>query len=271
MLHFNARKNNQGFTLIETLIILMISGILAALVTPSFQAMNNRGKITNAFNQTRGALQEVQMQAIRRSKPCTVALITGNSPKLISSCFVSADSMITASAIANGGATSISVNALPIAIPQGINVRFSGGTVATLTSDAAAGATSLSVSPLSVPPTLGKLESGEFVGVRTLQDNVTIATDIGQPIPPSTPPNTSIIFDYKGQVTTTDNPNLNTGTNFNTGTIVLSSSTRSAMQKCLVVSTPLGLMQAGNYNYTGSTTPTPADITSINCAVPLRK
>ena len=76
MLLSNARKNNQGFTLIETLTILVIIGILSAIAAPSFLGLLNRGKVSSNLNELQGALQEAQREAMRRSKPCTVELNT---------------------------------------------------------------------------------------------------------------------------------------------------------------------------------------------------
>ncbi len=78
MLPCNARKNSQGFTMIEIIIILLIIGILSAIAAPSFLAMHNRAKLNDAVTKVRGALQEAQREAIRKSKSCFVTLDTTN-------------------------------------------------------------------------------------------------------------------------------------------------------------------------------------------------
>jgi prepilin-type N-terminal cleavage/methylation domain-containing protein len=92
MLLSNARRTNQGFTLIEMLVILIIIGILSAIAVPSFLAMLNRSKVNNALAQVRGALQETQREAIRKSKSCSVTLGTTSTPnKVTGTCLVTGE------------------------------------------------------------------------------------------------------------------------------------------------------------------------------------
>lgn len=89
MLLLNARKTNEGFTLIEILVILVIIGILAAISVPSFLGLLNRNKVNNALAQVRGALQETQREAIRKSKSCSVTLDTTSTlNKVTGTCLV---------------------------------------------------------------------------------------------------------------------------------------------------------------------------------------
>lgn len=96
MLLSNARKNSEGFTLIETLIIVVIVGILSAIAAPSFLGLFGRNKVDNALNQARGALQECQREAIRKSKSYTVTLNTTNKT-------VTGDCLVTGSRNFNSG------------------------------------------------------------------------------------------------------------------------------------------------------------------------
>lgn len=87
-------KKDQGFTLIETTIILLLLGILTAIAAPSFLAYNSRKKVEGAATKVQGALQEAQREAIRRSKTCTIKVPNGNSQILKSipeSCFVTGE------------------------------------------------------------------------------------------------------------------------------------------------------------------------------------
>lgn len=95
MLPFNAHKDNQGFTLIETLAVVVIVGILSAISAPSFLSLFSREKVSAASDQLRGALQEAQREAIRRSKTCTVYIPDATQAQLISKCFVTSDGTST--------------------------------------------------------------------------------------------------------------------------------------------------------------------------------
>ena len=69
-------KNNQGFTILEQTIIMVILGILAAISAPSLWGMYNRFKVSDAINQLRSAFQEAQRQAVKKNEDCTVTLPT---------------------------------------------------------------------------------------------------------------------------------------------------------------------------------------------------
>lgn len=91
MLQFDVHKKEQGFTLIETLVIVIIIGILSGIAAPSFLAINNRKKVEDAASKVQVALQEAQREAIRKSKTCTINVPDGNNQALTSdpaSCFV---------------------------------------------------------------------------------------------------------------------------------------------------------------------------------------
>lgn len=165
MLLYNAR-NNQGFTVLETLIIVVILGILSAAAAPSFLGMLNKNKVNDAVYKVRGALQEAQREAIRKSKSCTVTIDTTNK-KISSPCFVTGDRDLCEERNNTGNCTKSIV----------------------------------------------VLETNE----------------------------TSIQFSYKGTVTLSD-----------AGTVVLFTADNTSNKKCLVISSPLGVLRTGNYTVTGT-------------------
>ena len=73
MLHSNVSKK-LGFTLIESLIVVSIAGILIAMAIPSFIAAQNRAKLAQATDLVVASLQQAQREAIRRNQSCTLTL-----------------------------------------------------------------------------------------------------------------------------------------------------------------------------------------------------
>jgi len=76
MRRFNVHKN-QGFTLLEILIALAITGILAALTGPNLLAWLNSNKVQEATDSIQSALRDAQRQAIRRGRICTINFTNG--------------------------------------------------------------------------------------------------------------------------------------------------------------------------------------------------
>jgi prepilin-type N-terminal cleavage/methylation domain-containing protein len=81
----NVYKNNQGFTLPEVLVVILIVGILSAISGPSFLGRYQRQQVNEALTQVQGALKETQREAIKRSRSCSANL---NSNTLSGSCLV---------------------------------------------------------------------------------------------------------------------------------------------------------------------------------------
>lgn len=88
MLPSSAHKGDQGFTLPEVLIIVVVVGILAAIAVPSFLGWYNRQKVNQALTQVQGALKEAQREAIKKSKSCEINIPTGSNQTIASDCFV---------------------------------------------------------------------------------------------------------------------------------------------------------------------------------------
>ena len=76
MLHSAVRPKDLGFSLIETMVIIVIVGVLGAIATPSFLAGADRRKLDDAMAQLQGAIQEAQQQSIRQSQACSITIDT---------------------------------------------------------------------------------------------------------------------------------------------------------------------------------------------------
>jgi prepilin-type N-terminal cleavage/methylation domain-containing protein len=64
----------EGFTLIEGLVTLLLVGIFAAILTPSFMGWLNSRRIEDVTAQVESALKEAQAEAQKRSLSCAVEI-----------------------------------------------------------------------------------------------------------------------------------------------------------------------------------------------------
>lgn len=83
-----------GFTLTESLAIVVIIGIFAALSGPSFLNWLNQKRVDDALARIEGAIKETQAEAIKRSKDCTVTITQGVNQTITGSCLVTGDRQI---------------------------------------------------------------------------------------------------------------------------------------------------------------------------------
>jgi prepilin-type N-terminal cleavage/methylation domain-containing protein len=85
----NVRLSNskqQGFTLIEVLIVVVIIGILSAIATPSVLAHYAVTKLNNSLEILQSSLELSQAEAMKTSKSCTVNIPDGSGSELTTTC-----------------------------------------------------------------------------------------------------------------------------------------------------------------------------------------
>jgi len=111
MRRLNVHKN-QGFTLLEILVALAITGILAALTGPNLLAWLNSNKVQEATDSIQSALEDAQRQAVRLGRICTINFTNGigTNPTVYSQITASEPGCLVA-ANANGGSLNL---------PQGV-------------------------------------------------------------------------------------------------------------------------------------------------------
>ena len=113
----NAQIKDNGFTLTEMLVTLIVAGILAAISAPSLVGLLNRNQINEAQRQVESAIKEAQRQAIRRGRSCSVVINTAS--KTISSpdsgCLLSQRD-VGENTLVGGDKVSLKANSSPLTI-----------------------------------------------------------------------------------------------------------------------------------------------------------
>ena len=85
-------SNDRGFTLIESLVVVSIAGILISLAIPSLLAAQNRAKLSQSVDIVMGSLHEAQREAMRRNQSCKLTLDKDNNKiKGEAGCLLSGD------------------------------------------------------------------------------------------------------------------------------------------------------------------------------------
>ncbi|HYW08768.1 MAG TPA: GspH/FimT family pseudopilin [Longimicrobium sp.] len=71
-------RSRQGFSLVETLAVLTIIGILFAIAAPRFSGLIGANRVVRARDVLASDLNLARMQAIRRGGPTSVQIVGGN-------------------------------------------------------------------------------------------------------------------------------------------------------------------------------------------------
>lgn len=67
-------QQNLGFSLWETIVTVIILGILSAIAAPSLIGLYYQTQVKSSLRQVEGAIREAQWQAIRKGKKCKIKL-----------------------------------------------------------------------------------------------------------------------------------------------------------------------------------------------------
>jgi prepilin-type N-terminal cleavage/methylation domain-containing protein len=146
MLHFNVHLHKsarssiqQGFTLLELLVVVLMIGILSAIATPSILSQFARTKLNNSLDTLQSALELSQAEATKTSRKCEVYIPepSGNpGTQIIPQCNINVpSSSTTLSATYSGSPPAIPLN-------EGITITSNLVTTSARTAAAATATTS---------------------------------------------------------------------------------------------------------------------------------
>jgi type II secretory pathway pseudopilin PulG len=82
MRHYNAHHNEDGFSVLELVIIMLFLGIISAISAPSFLALNQKNQVNQDLTNAKNALLEAQRGAMRRGQSCTLSFNYVTSPDI---------------------------------------------------------------------------------------------------------------------------------------------------------------------------------------------
>jgi type II secretory pathway pseudopilin PulG len=83
----NRQNFGRGYTLVETLVIMIIFGIMCAIAMPSLLAMQGVAKLNSSTDNVRTALETSQFQSIKKRTSCKV-YITSNTNQIVGDCLM---------------------------------------------------------------------------------------------------------------------------------------------------------------------------------------
>jgi prepilin-type N-terminal cleavage/methylation domain-containing protein len=71
-------RKQEGFTLIETLVTVVIVGVVAAIAIPSFTGWMTTKRIEDTLARVEGALKEARSSAVKKNRSCTLLITVQN-------------------------------------------------------------------------------------------------------------------------------------------------------------------------------------------------
>lgn len=90
-------QQDEGFTLVETLVVIMIIGIMAVIAAPSMLGFLARSKVDKGFAALQSMVQITQREAIKKSQNCEITLPENESENavLTSDCLITGPETLT--------------------------------------------------------------------------------------------------------------------------------------------------------------------------------
>jgi prepilin-type N-terminal cleavage/methylation domain-containing protein len=121
------RQFHPGFTLIEALVTLLLIGVFAAILAPSFMSWLNSRRIEDVTAQVESALKEAQSEAQKRSLSCAVEISATAITAAPTACFPTGSKDLTKLGVTvltkNHSGTILASN---LALPARLEVSYRG-------------------------------------------------------------------------------------------------------------------------------------------------